>query len=417
VRRGAKPNPATATGLLWPRKDMSEPSSHSSELPPAELLTPSRAQKGSERLLNDITERKRTEEALPESEAKFRRLLASNIVGVVFWTLHGDILDANDLFLSMVGYTREDLRQGNLSWRRLTPPDHARVDEKAISELVATGSCAPFEKEYIHKDGSRVSVLIGSVLLEAQKDAGISFILDITERERARLALQRANEELRVVSRRVFQIQEDERRHLARELHDEIGQALTAAKLNLHSIESVEGSHQSFRIKETLVILDNLLRQVRQISLDLHPSLLDDLGLVPALRSLLDQQGRRASVAVRFSAKDMPENFDWEIQTTCFRIGQEAITNAVRHANAGQIGVDLRCESGNLQLLVRDNGIGFDPGSVQAQTVGLGLIGIKERAALVGGRAKISSSPSKGTVIEVFLPLTHRGKRASRLGQ
>jgi signal transduction histidine kinase len=143
--------------------------------------------------------------------------------------------------------------------------------------------------------------------------------------------------------------------------------------------------------------------------------MLDDLGLVPALRSLLDQQGRRASVPVRFSADNIPENLDAEIQTTCFRIAQEAITNALRHARATRVEVDLQRENGNLRLLIRDNGLGFDAGSVQAQTVGLGLIGIKERAALIGGRAKINSSPNKGTTIEVFLPLTLRSERQGHL--
>jgi signal transduction histidine kinase len=171
---------------------------------------------------------------------------------------------------------------------------------------------------------------------------------------------------------------------------------------------------KSKRIDETAAILERLLGQVRQISLDLRPSMLDDLGLVPALRSLLDQQGRRASVAVRFSAKNMPENLDPEIQTTCFRVAQEAITNAVRHANATRIDVELSCENGNLRLQVRDNGRGFDAESVQAQAVGLGLIGIKERAILVGGRTKIVSSPNKGTTIEICLPLTPGGERVSR---
>jgi signal transduction histidine kinase len=142
--------------------------------------------------------------------------------------------------------------------------------------------------------------------------------------------------------------------------------------------------------------------------------MLDDLGLVPALRSLLDQQGRRASVEVHFSAENIPEKLDPEIQTTCFRIAQEAITNAVRHAHATHIDLDLRCKNGKLRLLVRDNGIGLDVESAQAQTIGLGLIGIKERAALVGGRAKIISSPNKGTTIEVSVPSTLRPERQGR---
>jgi two-component system sensor histidine kinase UhpB len=134
--------------------------------------------------------------------------------------------------------------------------------------------------------------------------------------------------------------------------------------------------------------------------------MLDDLGLVPALRSLIDEQGRRAAVAVRFSAEHTPEKLDPEIQITCFRIVQEAITNSVRHANATQLDIALRCENGKLRLLIRDNGSGFDVEAAQVQTIGLGLIGIKERAGLVGGSAKIISSPKEGTTIEVSLPLT-----------
>jgi signal transduction histidine kinase len=108
----------------------------------------------------------------------------------------------------------------------------------------------------------------------------------------------------------------------------------------------------------------------------------------------------------------MPEDLAPEIQTTCFRMAQEAITNALRHADATRVDVDLRRDDGNLWLVIRDNGKGFDAKSVQAQAVGLGLIGIKERAALVGGRAKIISSSGEGTTIEVSLPLTLGGERA-----
>jgi signal transduction histidine kinase len=218
---------------------------------------------------------------------------------------------------------------------------------------------------------------------------------------------------LRRFSRQLVEVQETERRHLARELHDEIGQALTAGKINLQAAISSAGAAASGKLEDTIAILDRLLGQVRQISLNLRPSTLDDLGLVPALRSLLDEQGRRASVTVRLTADDMPENLSPEIQTTCFRIAQEAITNAIRHADATQIDVDLRCEVGNLWLLIRDNGAGFYVESVRAQTIGLGLIGITERAALIGGRTRIISSPGKGTTIEVVLPLTLRDERAN----
>jgi signal transduction histidine kinase len=213
---------------------------------------------------------------------------------------------------------------------------------------------------------------------------------------------------LRRFSRQLVEVQEAERRHLARELHDEIGQALTAAKINLQSAVAGASAAASAKLEDTAAILDRLLGQVRQISLNLRPSMLDDLGLVSALRSLLDEQGRRASIAVRFSAENVPADIEPEIQTTCFRIAQEAITNALRHAQATQIDVELRCENGKLRLLVRDNGVGFDVESVRAQTLGLGLVGITERAALDGGGARIISSLGTGTTVEVVLPLTLR---------
>ena len=225
--------------------------------------------------------------------------------------------------------------------------------------------------------------------------------------------LQNHRNILRTFSRQLVEAQETERRHLARELHDEVGQALTAAKINLQTTMGEGGNSISPRLHETVTILERLLGQVRQISLDLRPSMLDDLGLVPALRSVLDERARRASIEVHFSAHDVPENLDAEIQTTCFRIIQEAITNIVRHARASRVDVDLRCEKGKLRLLIRDNGTGFDVESAQAQTVGLGLIGITERAALVCGRARIISSPGKGATIEVVLPVTLRDERVS----
>lgn len=227
--------------------------------------------------------------------------------------------------------------------------------------------------------------------------------------------LQERNLLLRSFSQKLVQAQEIERRHLARELHDEVGQALTAAKINLQSAMREGGASISPRLQETVAILERLLGQVQRISLDLRPSILDDLGLVPALRSILDERARRASIEVHFSPRDVPENLPAEIQTTCFRIIQEAITNVVRHAKATRIDVDLHRENGKLRLLVRDNGIGFD---VESRTAGLGLTGIKERAVLAGGQAKIISETNKGTTIDISLPLSFQPEsQGGRIGK
>jgi PAS domain S-box-containing protein len=374
-----------------------------------------------EGIFEDITERKRAGEKLRQSHQHRQDILDSMFVFVGLFTIDGVLLEANRAPLEVAGLKREEVIGQQFSetyWWSYAPAVQERL--RAALQSAAQGEVVRYDEIIRVANDQRITI---DVTFGPLRDATGNIVklvgsaVDISERDRARGALQQANEDLRVVSRRLFQVRDDERRHLARELHDEIGQALTAAKINLESIESVEGSNQSFRLKETVAILDNLLRQVRQISLDLHPSLLDDLGLAPALRSLLDQHAQRTGLRVQFSAAEPLENIDPEIQTTGFRIAQEAITNVLRHAKAQCVGLHLRIEAGQLQMKIVDDGNGFDLAEVERraqQGADFGLIGMRERAALVGGRVQIISSPHKGTTIEAFLPLTLRPERHGR---
>lgn len=358
----------------------------------------------------DITERKRAEDAQHQSEQRFRQL-AENI-NEVFWVWTAELAGAKCLYVSPAyatiwGRSCESLYAAPQSWREaIHPDDKARVvtriahlDLEKMDDVTYRIVRPDQSIRWIRDRIFPVRDEHGAVV----RVAGIAE--DITESKEAEVAIRKASRHLRMFSRRRIQVQEDERRRLSRELHDQIGQSLTAAKINVETLRAGTSPELLGRFDETTATLDRLLDQIRQISLDLRPSLLDDLGLVPALRSFLDEQGRRASLAVRFTSGNMPEHLDPEIQTTCFRIAQEAITNAVRHAAATNIDVDLGCENGDVRLLVRDNGKGFDIATAQTKSVDLGLIGMKERAALVGGRTKIKSSSGQGTTIEVTLPL------------
>jgi signal transduction histidine kinase len=220
--------------------------------------------------------------------------------------------------------------------------------------------------------------------------------------------VREANDQLRFLSRRLLHIQEEERRHLARELHDEIGQTLTVAKLNLKIIAPDVPAKITGRLDDSIQLLDRLLAQVRELSLDLRPPLLDQLGLVPALRWLVDQQAERAQLHATFTANVDGLKIDPAVQTACFRVAQEAITNVIRHAGAKNIAVDLRCEGDRLWLSVRDDGAGFHPGAIEqrgATGSSLGLISMKERALLGHGDLEVRSAPDEGTEIRAWFPL------------
>lgn len=240
---------------------------------------------------------------------------------------------------------------------------------------------------------------------KALKDAHEELEVRVTERT---ADLREANERLRVLSRRLMEIQELERRAIARDLHDEIGQALTAIKLNLRELRTHPNCEPvEDQIADSLEILAQVLQRVRSLALDLRPSLLDELGLVPALRWYVGRQAERAGWQLRFSAEGVTGRPSPEIEIACFRLAQEALTNVVRHSQAKEVDVLLERSSHALTLVIRDNGIGFDQDAVRSGArvgTSVGLSGMEERVRLVGGTFKIESTPAAGTEIRASFP-------------
>ncbi len=225
-------------------------------------------------------------------------------------------------------------------------------------------------------------------------------------------ARQQAEEALHTLSRQVLEAQENERRRLARELHDEIGQALTALKFNLHAAQRQPETLRA-RLEDSLDITNHTLQQVRNLSLDLRPSMLDDFGLTAALNWYMERQGERVGFATHVVIDPIPADLSPIIATTCFRVVQEAVTNTVRHAHARDVWITLRRHDRHLQLTINDNGIGFDVRAAQDRAtrgMSMGLPGMHERVRLVGGQFVIKSAPQQGTEISVKLPLEMKGE-------
>ena len=211
-----------------------------------------------------------------------------------------------------------------------------------------------------------------------------------------------------MLSRRLVEAQETERRRLARELHDEIGQALTVMQLNLQAVLQSPGTASASRVREALKVIERLLQQVRDLALNLRPSMLDDLGLEPALEWLTKRQATTAGLKSEVRADTLEHRLDSVIETECFRVAQEALTNVARHARAKTVTVELRAKDGQLHLRVRDDGIGFNVTANREKAVrgaSLGLLSMEERAALAGGSLEFTSQPGQGTEVHARFPL------------
>jgi signal transduction histidine kinase len=222
-------------------------------------------------------------------------------------------------------------------------------------------------------------------------------------------SLRESRARLQSLSQALIESQEAERRHLARELHDEIGQALTAVTLNLDALRKSERRDEAGRcIEETSRLIKHLIEQVRDLSLDLRPSILDDLGLAAALRWYVARNAERSGVAIEFRAPSLEERLPPEIETACFRIAQEAVTNIVRHAHASRASVEIERTARELELKVSDDGAGFDVEQARDQAragKSFGLVGMEERAALLGGSLEVESRRGRGTELRFRLPL------------
>lgn len=216
-------------------------------------------------------------------------------------------------------------------------------------------------------------------------------------------------ERLQTLSSRLLEAQETERRYIAHELHDEIGQALTAVKINLQMLQRLPNKlDEKPQIEDSIAIVDQALQQVRHLSLDLRPSLLDDLGLTSALRWYVDRQIQRTGIHIELQCPSSELSLPPKIGTACFRIVQEALTNVMRHAQATSVTIILQQRENSFHLLIQDNGIGFDAQAAKTQAThgnSLGLLGMEERALLVGGQLTITSVPGNGTEIHLRLPL------------
>jgi PAS domain S-box-containing protein len=357
----------------------------------------------------DLDHRK-AEEELRKSEERFRALVqnSTDVIGIA--DENGIILYRSPSLQSSLGYEVSEVVGKSIA-RYIWPEDLVRAQAQMAELIKVPGTTLTDEYRLLHRDGScrHIECTTSNYLHEPAIHGVVFNYRDITARKRAEEKLKDYSRKLKELSRRLVEAQETERRHLARELHDEIGQTLTVAQLDLQALLQSPGSEaQTPRLRESLEAIERVLEQVHDISLNLRPSMLDDLGLEPALRWYLERQAVLVGLQAEFHSEPLAQRLDPAIETECFRVAQGALTNVVRHAQARIVTVDLRVADGQLHLRVRDDGSGFDVAVVREKAVrgaSLGLLSMEERTTLAGGGLEFTSAPGQGTEVHAWFPL------------
>ena len=363
-------------------------------------------------IARDITEKKMAEDALRESEEKFRTL-AEKSPNMIFINKIGKIVYANIQCEEVMGYKREEFYSPDFDFFRLIAPDFLEKTKSFYSQHIKGKEVRPYEYALMTKSGKRIESLITTRLINYEGDKAIlGIITDITERKKAETALGKSREQLRNLAAHLQSIREEERAFIAREIHDELGQNLTALKMDLSWLDKKFPKEQSLLLKKTKAmsqLIDSTIQVVQRLSAELRPGLLDDLGLIAAMEWQAEEFQKRTGIACELSVSSQEINLDQERSTAIFRIFQETLTNITRHASAKKVRVNLAKKGPKLELTIKDNGKGISRQKI-SDPKSLGLIGIKERVHFLGGEIEIKGIRDKGTTVTVSIPLPQTGE-------
>jgi len=345
----------------------------------------------------DLTERKRAEIALRESEEKFRSVFRDAGVGMVIVSLEGRFLAANKTFCDFLGYREEELIEQTVESITLAH-DWPAFSQRLHQSLANGSSFQWFEKRCLHKSGQIVYTQSSASLIRGSDGAPRYFVgevLDVTKHKQA-------EEAVAGITRKLIDAEEQERARIGRELHDDINQRLALLGVELQQLQEnpTDVTSHLQQLREQLAEISN---DVQGLSHELHSSKLEYLGVVAGIKSWCKEFGERQRMEVVFS-NQVSSVLPLDIGVCLFRVLQEALHNAVKHSGVKRVEGQLRQDSSEIHLIISDAGKGFDV-ETALKSNGLGLTSMRERVRLAGGTIAIDSKPMRGTTIHVRVPL------------
>lgn len=355
----------------------------------------------------DITERKKAEELIRASERKYKLLFESNPQPMWMFDLPAyNIIDVNDAAASQYGYTREEFL--SLQASDLRPAEDVEKFRKYLDTNFREGVHYAGAWRHKKKSGEIIYVdILSHDIVYEEKPVRLILANNITDKYIAEEKLKESYEAIRELTGHIQNIREEERSHIAREIHDELGQQLTVLKMDVSWLNKKVGHSDEMvanKLKSLAEMLDGTVKTVRRISSELRPSLLDDLGLVAAIDWYLKEFSRRSGIGTIFEEPELELDIPDKFKTGLYRIFQESLTNVARHSGASSVKVVLEEKDNYLVLSISDNGHGFDPEKSKSKRT-LGILGMRERSMMMGGIYEINSQPGKGTMITVSVPV------------
>ena len=349
----------------------------------------------------DISERKKTEAALRYNEEKYRTVIEQAVDAIALYNEEGEVLDINTGAANLLGYSKEELTGMKLT--SILTMDELQDNPIRYDELQHGNSTIKVRKMR-RKDGSIVETEVRSQQLSDGRF--LSVIRDLTERLRAEKDLAASYEAIRKLTSHIQDVREEERTSMAREIHDELGQLLTVLKMDISwlskKFDTATGDVKE-KLSDLLGLIDKTVGTVRKISSELRPTLLDDLGLIAAMEWHLEEFEKRSGIKKQLEAPNEELQISDSLKIGLFRIFQESLTNVARHSGADTVNVSLVQEDNRIVLKIADNGKGFDKNQTSSET--LGVLGMKERTLMMGGKYHIIGIPGQGTTVEVMIPV------------
>jgi PAS domain S-box-containing protein len=351
----------------------------------------------------NITERKKAEKALQQSEEKYRTLVEQANDGIFIADHTGKFIVVNTAASQLSQYSREELAT-------MTIYDLADAEELKTNpfqfEAMKNEQGARSERKLRRKDGTTIDIEINAKFLSDGRF--LAFMRNITERKKAEEEINNSYKAIRKLTSHLQNAREEERIHIAREIHDELGQQLTVLKMDISwlskKIKALDQPALVEKTEEIVQMLNDTVNSVRRISSDLRPGLLDDLGLAAAIEWHLIEFGKRSGIKTDFITTESSVQIPQPLGTGLFRIYQESVTNIARHADATEVVVELFIDEATISMTITDNGKGFDVTSIGRKKT-LGVLGMQERTVMMGGKFRIRRNPDKGMKVEVNVPL------------